>query len=131
MVFGLLERDGQVYTKVVEHVSADTLMAHIQITTRKGSVYYTDAFRGYQSLRRYGKHHTVNHSKSLVDRRTKNHINGIEGFWSFAKHILYNYRGVSKYHFPMYLKENEYRFNHRKENLFKLFLRCFFGYVSP
>ena len=82
-------------------------------------------------MRRYGKHHTVNHSKSLVDRRTKNHINGIEGFWSFAKHILYNYRGVSKYHFPMYLKEIEYRFNHRQENLFKLFLRCFFGYVSP
>jgi transposase len=47
VVFGLLERDGRVYTKVVEHVSADTLMAHIQTTTRKDSVYYTDAFRGY------------------------------------------------------------------------------------
>ncbi|MCP9443016.1 MAG: transposase [Nitrospira sp.] len=66
-----------------------------------------------------------------MDRRTKNPVNGIEGFWSFAKHILSNYRGVSKYHFPMYLKEMEYRFNHRKENLVELFLRCFFGYVSP
>lgn len=54
VVFGLLERDRHVYTKVVEHVSAETLMAHIRATTRKGSVYYTDAFRGYQSLRRYG-----------------------------------------------------------------------------
>jgi transposase-like protein len=44
-----------------------------------------------------------------VDRRTRNHINGIEGFWSYAKHILYNYRGVSKYHFPVYQKEIEYR----------------------
>lgn len=131
VVFGLLERDGRVYTKVVENVTADTLMAHITARTRKGSVYFTDAFKGYQSLRRYGKHHTVNHSKSMVDKRTKNHINGIEGFWSFAKHILYNYRGVSKYHFPMYLKEIEYRFNHRKDNLFKLFLQTFFGYVSP
>ncbi len=41
----------------------------------------------------------------------KNHINGIEEFWSFAKHLLYNYRGVSRYHFPMYLKEAAYRFN--------------------
>jgi transposase len=131
VVFGLLERDGRVYTRVVENVSADTLMAHIRAKTRKGSVYYTDAFRGYQSLRRYGKHHTVNHSKSMVDKRTKNYINGIEGFWSFAKHILYNYRGVSKYHFPMYLKEIEFRFNHRRQNLFKLFLQTFFGYVSP
>jgi transposase len=131
VVFGLLERDGRVYTKVVESVSAEELMQHIQAKTRKGSVYFTDAFRGYQSLKRYGKHHTVNHSKSLVDRRTKNHINGIEGFWSYAKHILYHYRGVSKYHFPMYLKEIEYRFNHRKENLFKQFLKIYFSYVSP
>ncbi len=131
IVFGLLERDGRVYTKVVDHLSAEELMTHIKAKTRKGSVYYTDAFRGYQSLKRYGKHHTVNHTKSLVDRRTKNHINGIEGFWSYAKHILYNYRGVSKYHFPMYLKEIEYRFNHRREDLFKNFMKVYFGYISP
>jgi transposase len=98
IVFGLLERDGRIYTKVVESVGAQTLMEHIRTRTRKGSVYYTDAFKSYRSLRRYGKHHTVNHRKGLVDHRTKNHINGIEGFWSYAKHILYNYRGVSRYH---------------------------------
>lgn len=130
IVFGLLERDGRVYTRVVEGVSADDLMTIIRKKTRKGSVYYTDRFRSYNSLKRWGKHHKVNHSKNMVDKRTKNHINGIEGFWSFAKHILYNYRGVSKYHFPMYLKEVEYRFNHRKENLFKLFINIYFGYVS-
>ena len=118
-------------TKVVESVSAETLMAHIQAHTRKGSVYYTDAFRGYQSLQRYGKHLVVNHSRDFVNKRTKNHFNGIEGFWSYAKHILYNYRGVSRYHFPMYLKEIEYRYNHRQENVCKLFLAIYFGYVSP
>ena len=131
IVFGLLERDGRVYTKVVESVTAEELMRHIQARTRKGSVYYTDAFRGYQSLKRYGKHHVVSHQKSYVDKRTQNHINGIEGFWSYAKHVLYSYRGVSKYHFPMYLKEIEYRFNHRNQNVFKQFLNTYFGYVSP
>lgn len=131
VVFGLLERDGRVYTRVVESVSAEALMGHIRSRTRKGSVYYTDAFRGYQSLRRYGKHHTVSHHRAMVDKRTRNHINGIEGFWSYAKHVLYNYRGISKYHFPMYLKEIEYRFNHRKQNLFKRFVKTYFGYVLP
>jgi len=131
IVFGLLERDGRVYTKVVEDVSAETLMAHIEQHTRKGSVYFTDAFRGYQSLQRYGKHLVINHSKDFVDKRTKNHINGIEGFWSYAKHILYNYRGVSRYHFPMYLKEIEYRYNHKDDNVFKLLLKLYFSYVSP
>jgi transposase len=105
IVFGLLERDGRVYTKVVESVSAQTLMTHIESHTRNGSVYYTEAFRGYQSLQRFGKNLAVNRSKEFVNQRTKNHINGIEGFWSYAKHILYNYRGVSRYYFPMYLKE--------------------------
>ena len=98
--------------------------------TRKGSVYFTDRFRSYNSLKRWGKHHRVNHSKNLVDRKTQNHINGIEGFWSYTKHVLYNYRGISKYHFPMYLKEVEYRFNHRRDNLFKLFINIYFGYDS-
>ncbi len=39
--------------------------------------------------------------------------------------------GKIKYHFPMYLKEIEYRFNHRRENLFRSFIRVYFGYVSP
>lgn len=129
IVFGLLERNGRVYTKVVEQVTADELMQHIKQHTRKGSVYYTDTFRSYNSLKRLGKHHRLNHSKAFA-YKGKNHINGIEGFWSYAKHILYNYRGVSKYHFPMYLKEVEYRYNHRHENLFKQFLEIYFGYVS-
>ena len=129
VVLGLLERDGRVYTKVVEQVTAEELMTHIKKHTRKGSVYYTDTFRSYNSLHRFGKHHKLNHGKAFA-YRGRNHINGIEGFWSFAKHMLYNYRGVSKYHFPMYLKEVEYRFNHRKDNLFKLFLTMYFGYFS-
>jgi transposase len=79
----------------------------------------------------YGKRHTISHRKSLVDERTKNHINGIEGFWSYAKHILYYYWSVSRYHFPICLKKIEFRFNHRNDNTFSLFLKAYFGYVSP
>lgn len=106
-------------------------MRHIQAHTCKGSVYYTDAFRGYQSLKRYGKHHVVSHKHTFVDHRTRNHISDIEGFWSHAKHVLYNYQGISRYHFPMYLKEIEYRFSYHRENLFKRFSKLYFGYVSP
>ena len=76
-----------------------------------------------------GTHRTVSHGRALGGRHTQNPINGIEDFWSYAKHILRNYRGVSRRNFPMYLKEIEYRFNHRKEDLFKNFLRIRFGQV--
>ncbi|TSD04213.1 MAG: transposase-like protein [Parcubacteria group bacterium Greene0714_36] len=129
IVFGLLERDGRVYTKVVDAVSKEILMDVIRRKSRKGSVYYTDKFKSYNSLKRYGKHYTLNHGKTFVRKGRKRsvHINGIEGFWSFAKHGLYNYRGVSGSMFPLYLKEMEYRYNHRKDNLLNLFIYLYFG----
>lgn len=71
------------------------------------------------------------HSKEFVNEKTQNHINGIGGFWSYAKHILCNDRGVSRYHLPMCLKEIKYRYNHHQENVYKLFLTIYFGYISP
>ena len=129
IVFGLLERDGRVYTKVADAVSKEILMDVIRRKSRKGSVYYTDKFRSYNSLKRYGKHYTLQHTKEFKRKGRKRsvHINGIEGFWSFAKHALYNYRGVSQSNFPLYLKEMEYRYNHRKDNLLQLLIHLYFA----
>lgn len=131
VVFGLLERDGRVYTKVVQSVDAYTLMEIIKKKSRKGSVYFTDSFRSYNSLHCYGKHYRVNHGHTFKTKsKYHSHINGIEGFWSFCKHKLYNYRGVSKSNFPLYLKEMEWRYNHRKENMLQLLIDIYFGYIS-
>jgi len=39
IVFGILERKGKIYTKIVENVSAETLMNEIKNKTNKGSVF--------------------------------------------------------------------------------------------
>lgn len=132
VVLGLLERDGRVYTRIVYTLDAATVMDIIRQRSRKGSVYHTDSFRSYRSLRRYGKHLTIKHSRRFAKagRKYHSHINGIEGFWSFAKHGLYQYHGVSRSNFHLYLKEMEYRYNHRHENLLKNFINLYFGYVS-
>jgi len=44
----------------------------------------------------------------------KNHINGIENFWNQAKRHMRKYNGVPKEHFPLFLKECEWRFNNPK-----------------
>ena len=129
VVLGLLERQGKVYTRVVSTVSAEQLLEIIRAKTRKGSVFHTDTFKSYNSLHQFGKHLKVNHDKTLVNKN-HNHINGIEGFWSYAKHKLYNYRGVSRSNFALYLKEMEYRYNHRKENILEPIISLYFGYVS-
>src|SRR3989344_1256918 len=87
----------------------------------------------YFGGRRKGRRGRGGDGKTFVRKGRKRsvHINGIEGFWSFAKHGLYNYRGVSRSMFPLYLKEMEYRYNHRTENLLNLLIRLYYtGYET-
>ena len=42
----------------------------------------------------------------------KNHINGIENFWSLAKRVLRKYNGIERKSFTLCLKECEFRFNY-------------------
>jgi transposase len=116
VVFGILERNGIVYTTIVPDVKAPTLMKEIKAKTEKGSVYYTDDFKSYKSLKQYGKHHKIKKTKAYARGRT--HINGLEGFWSFAKERFHKYHGISKQNYPLYLKEMEFRFNNRNTNIF-------------
>jgi len=120
IVFGILERKGKVYTVIVQNVTAKTLMNEIKSKTRKGSVFYTDGFRSYNSLHQYGKHNIIDHDKELVNAH--NHINGIEGFWSFAKERFHKYHGISKTNYPLYIKEMEFRFDNRNENVYNLLI---------
>ena len=55
--------------------------------------------------------------------RGKSHINGTESFWSYAKIRLVKFRGIDKKSFNLHLKECEFRFNHRGEDLYKLSIR--------
>lgn len=119
IVFGILERKGKVYTVIVPNVSKETLMNEIKNKTLKGSVFYTDTWKSYNSLEQYGKHNKINHSKEFA-KDNHNHINGIEGFWSYAKERFHKYHGINKTNYPFYLKEMEFRYNNRNGNLFKL-----------
>jgi len=44
-------------------------------------------------------------------------INGIESFWSYAKRRFVKFKGIPRHAFHLHLKECEFRFYHREENL--------------
>jgi transposase len=54
-------------------------------------------------------------------------INGVEGFWSFAKERLIKHHGISKNKFLWYVKEMEWRYNNRDNNLFDLLIKYMLG----
>lgn len=122
-VFGLLERAGQVKVEVVRDVTAETLLDATVKTVRRGSLVYTDQYKGYNALMLCGYQHLrVYHGAGEKHHfsRGQVYINGLEGFWSYAKERLIKHHGVSPGRFPLYLKEMEFRYNHRTEKLFPI-----------
>jgi transposase-like protein len=123
IVFGILERNGKVYTEIVPDCSRATLQAIIRGRVDVESVIHLDKWRGYNGLVDigYSKHFRVDHRDNKFSNG-RSHINGIESFWSFAKRRLQKFNGVSKKNFNLHLKECEFRFNNRDGNIYKILL---------
>ena len=118
-VFGLLKRGGKVYIEVVPDVKARTLRRIIRSRVNLSSVLFTDSYKSYDGLVLDGfEHHRINHSREFA-RGKRNHINGIESFWSYAKSKLARFYGIRRQDYPLYLKEIEFRFNLRGGNVEK------------
>ena len=124
IVFGLFKRGGQVYTEIVPDCSKKTLQAIIRGKIDVAAMVNTDGWRGYDGLVDVGfdRHFRVRHGRDEFVQGAS-HINGIESFWSFAKARLHPFKGVPKHTFLLHLKESEFRFNHRYEDLYKRLLK--------
>lgn len=114
VVFGMLERGGDVMTRVVPNVRRATLEPHILENVDRNAIVSSDELKSYASLSKHGyKHGVVNHSAEQWVNGI-HHTNSIEGFWSMVKRsIRSTHIHVSPKHLNKYLGEFEFRFNRR------------------
>lgn len=98
IVFDLLKRQGKVYTEIVSDCSKATSQGIIRENVELNTVIYSDSWRGYDDLADidFDKHFLVHHGEN-----------------EFASG-----NGVAKHTFYLNLKETEFRFNHRHNNLY-------------
>lgn len=121
-VFGILERDGLVSVDILPNLKTKTLVG---LTVKKvdyASIVYTDQFASYDTLVYHSyRHHSLNHKVCFAKGKVS--INGIEGFWSYAKQMLIKHHGISPSRFPLYLKEWEFRYNNRDKDTFDIVIQ--------
>ena len=118
-VFGVLEREGKVRISIVEDVKPATLLAENVRAAKTGSIVYTDRWRNLDALMFYAHRH-LNADRAKRMAGTSVYLDSREGFWSFARERLLKFHGVSQQHFPLYLKEMEFRYNHRRQELYEI-----------
>ncbi len=124
IVFGLLKRGGNVFTQIVPDAKAKSLVPIIRGKIENTATIHSDGWRAYDGLVDFGyeKHYRVHHGKNEF-ARGKQHINGIESFWSYAKRRLRKFNGIRNDKFIFHLKETEFRFNYRDQNLYDIIIK--------
>jgi len=114
VVFGLLERGGNVKAVQLDNLKKSTVEPIVDVAIERGAEIHSDEFLSYQTLASRGyKHSFVSHGKKeYVSGNT--HIQSIEGFWSQLKRsISGTHVWVSKKHLQNYVDEFAFRYNLR------------------
>lgn len=115
VVVGLMERGGEVVTKVVTSRHRQPMERLVLDNVHPGATVATDEFGSYRRLDTLGFDHvTVRHNKGQYTTPNGGGVNSIKGFWAQLKRsISGTHIHVSGKHLWKYAKEAEYRFNRR------------------
>lgn len=113
IVIGVLERSGEVRTKVIPNTRKGTVQGEVRANVEEGAAVYTDALPSYVGLAPDFVHEAVDHAKEYVLGSV--HTNGLENYWSLLKRTIRGaYVAVEPFHLFRYLDEQSFRFNERK-----------------
>jgi len=115
MALGIYKGNGRVFTLPV---TVPSTVEAVKTLAEAGQLRFCDETLAYTFLDIHGNSVVTNGEEGM--HRGREIPGDIEGFWAFTRQWLKHYRGVPRKYFPLYLKEIEWRFNHRSENLVKL-----------
>jgi len=115
-IVGIFDRSSGQVVVMVEPKKLDIIFIIEQLTrlTPKGATVYTDGYKMYRMLPRFGfVHEYVDHDEDELVRGDV-HTNNIEGFWGILKRKLGCIGGIRREKLPLFVGELTWRFNYRK-----------------
>ncbi|MEQ8710616.1 MAG: IS1595 family transposase [Rhodospirillales bacterium] len=115
VVFGMLERGGELRAGQMPNLRARNVQGVIAQNVKEGANVMTDEHGSFVGLQGRYNHHTVNHSAGEYVRDFYNHTNGIESVWAlFKRQIVGTHHWLSPKHLDKYVGEMTWRFNLRE-----------------
>lgn len=110
-VFGILSREGKIFTKLTGQSTAELLTAVAPNLLVPDSVVYINGYHEDQALD-VNEFYQERVSQVENPEQAKYLIGETENFWNQTKRMLRKYNGIPKSTFPLFLKECEFRFNY-------------------
>lgn len=126
ILFALIRDRGRIYTCMVEKAAVRKAVNLLLCNFGVSAVVCKNGSRFVDGLEAYGDRGLLRfYSNEHEPLLTPCYIAEVENFWNISMERLIKFRGMHSRNFYLHLKESEFRFNHRHEDLFRLLLELF------
>jgi hypothetical protein len=126
MIFGICLVNDRIYTEIIHHNAFQD--DYKSFTSQKELELFLASCKSlhcndYIAVVDYNYNRYIRRNSHIAsDKQTKD-PKTCDLFWNYTKSRLMKFKGISKSTLYYHLKESEFRFNHRNENLYKLLLK--------
>jgi len=127
-VFGIRHENGSASLYLLEECTGHEALRAAPLKKLWREVVYTDSWAGFDGLI-FSCCKTFREQRRIPETEAKLGLDAAEGFWPFAKRRLSVYHCMSPVHFPLYLKEQEFRYAHRGGDLPHALLKALCSFV--
>ena len=119
VIFGIYKLEQKVFTEILPDVSRSMIQAIARgrsVLETVGNAERIRRFSGVVDLGQYRLYH-IGHGHPDADAG-KAMLDDVDGFWGLTKHRLAKFKGLNRNTAYLHLKECEFRYNSRHEDLY-------------
>lgn len=131
LVFGVIENKQHVSVNFLPEFNEESILHfknNLKLKTSSlGKIIYTDSFKQYSALLIGGNLLSLTYNIRHEDKGL--FVDSSKGFWSFSKDFFRALKGISARNFPLYIKELEFRYNHKSEDIFPILAKFLCSWV--
>ncbi len=123
LILGLVEKGGKVFLvceKTVEQRVLDYLLKKTSHLTHDTYLSFPERWQNYNAM-------IINcelFTRKFLKNPKKMPTNLSQLFWTYVRRRFIIFNGVATHHYGVFLKNSEFRFNHRKEDLYMIILKA-------
>jgi transposase len=120
-VFGLHEKDGEIRISLVSDLRPEEILGAQSKFAKQGPIIFTGPFSEYDALLLWRFRLSPGLARTLPGGKLT--LDGLHGFWGFARTRLSRFHRSSERDFYYFLTELAFRYQHRDEELFDTLVR--------
>ncbi|MEN9946178.1 MAG: hypothetical protein RLZZ293_564 [Pseudomonadota bacterium] len=113
---GLLKRRGKVYVEMLTNCTQEKLTKLLSKSNQNLTIHAVE-LKQNDDLVAIG----YDHKQSNLNRTS--YVSNLDNFWQFVKLRMSKFQGVAKHKSYLHLKESEFRFNFRNDDLYHVMLK--------